>query len=64
MRESLKAATTGRVKTWFVQLSFWKKIIIIFTLNTLVLLILTDAIMLVLFGRIADDIVTISNNEK
>lgn len=44
-----------------MQLSFWKKIIIIFTLNTLVLLILTDAIMLVLFGKISDDIVTISN---
>lgn len=52
------------VKTWFVQLSFWKKIIIIFTLNTLVLLILTDAIMLVLFGKISEDIISISNTEK
>lgn len=49
-----------RIKTWFVQLSFWKKIIIIFTLNTLVLLILTDTIMLVLFGNIANDIISIS----
>ena len=46
------------------QLSFWKKIIIIFTLNTLILLILTDTIMLVLFGKISDDIVAISNSEK
>lgn len=52
------------VRTWFVQLSFWKKIIIIFTLNTLVLLILTDAIMLVLFGKISEDIISISNTEK
>jgi len=51
-----------RLKTWFVQLSFWKKIIIIFTLNTLILLILTDAIMLTLFGKISDDIIHISNN--
>lgn len=51
-----------RLKTWFVQLSFWKKIIIIFTLNTLILLILTDAIMLTLFGKISDDIINISNN--
>ena len=52
------------MRTWFMQLSFWKKIIIIFTLNTLILLILTDAIMLVLFGKISDDIVAISNSEK
>lgn len=47
-----------------MQLSFWKKIIIIFTLNTLILLVLTDAIMLVLFGKISDDIIAISNQEK
>jgi len=49
------------MKSWFVQLSFWKKIIIIFTLNTLVLLILTDAIMLVLFSKISNDIIAVSN---
>lgn len=53
-----------RIQGWFVKLSFWKKIIIIFTLNTLILLILTDAIMLVLFGKISDDIISISNIEK
>lgn len=53
-----------RIKNWFSQLSFWKKIIIIFTLNTFILLILTDAIMLVLFGKISDDIISISNTEK
>lgn len=52
------------VRKWFMQLSFWKKIIIIFTLNTLILLILTDAIMLVLFGKIADDIIATTNSEK
>ena len=52
------------MKGWFVQLSFWKKIIIIFTLNTLILLVLTDAIMLVLFGKISEDIIGISNTEK
>jgi hypothetical protein len=51
-----------KVRTWFMQLSFWKKIIIIFTLNTLILLVLTDAIMLVLFGKISDDIVAISKS--
>jgi hypothetical protein len=61
--EAIKG-TPKKVKNWFVQLSFWKKIIIIFTLNTLILLILTDAIMLVLFGKISDDIVAISNQEK
>lgn len=61
--EAIKVAPK-KVRTWFMQLSFWKKIIIIFTLNTLVLLILTDAIMLVLFGKISDDIVAISNQEK
>ena len=49
---------------WFIQLSFWKKIIIIFTLNTVILLILTDVIMLVLFGKISNDIIATSNSEK
>ena len=61
MEEKLKfPSVPARIKTWFVQLSFWKKIIIIFTLNTLVLLILTDTIMLVLFGNISNDIISIS----
>lgn len=54
----------SQLKTWFVQLSFWKKIIIIFTLNTCILLILTDAIMLTLFGKISNDIIGISDSEK
>jgi hypothetical protein len=52
------------LKAWFVQLSFWKKIIIIFTLNTVILLILTDTIMLVLFQKISNDIIATSNSEK
>ena len=53
-----------KVKTWFAQLSFWKKIIIIFTLNTLILLILTDAIMLALFDKISQDITLTSHTEQ
>lgn len=61
MKEKIKFPSVAtRIKTWFVQLSFWKKIIIIFTLNTLILLILTDTIMLVLFGNISNDIISIS----
>lgn len=59
-----KQSLCSQLRTWFVQLSFWKKIILIFTLNTCILLILTDTIMLVLFGKISDDIVSISNTEK
>jgi len=65
MKETLKKISCfTKLKTWFVQLSFWKKIIIIFTLNTCLLLILTDSIMLVLFGKISNDIIAISNTEK
>jgi hypothetical protein len=62
--ESEKVSCFKRARSWFVQLSFWKKIIIIFTLNTLILLILTDAIMLVLFGKISSGIIETSQSEK
>lgn len=65
MKQTLKKISClSKLKTWFFQLSFWKKIIIIFTLNTCLLLILTDSIMLVLFGKISNDIISISNSEK
>ena len=53
-----------KIKVWFITLSFWKKILIIFTLNAFILLLLTDVIMLTLFGRISDDLVTTTQQEK
>ena len=53
-----------KLKDWFARLSFWKKIIIIFTLNTFVLLVLTDDIELILFQKVTNDVLAVSSAEK
>ena len=50
-------------KQWFIKLGFWKKLILIFAINTLTILIVMNILMEVLFNKVNDNIQSISKDE-
>ncbi len=51
------------MKEWFIKLGFWKKIILIFTINTIIILVIMNVLMEILFGEINTNILSISASE-
>lgn len=49
-------------KIWFVKLGFWKKLILIFTANTIIILIIMNVLMEILFGEVNASISAISTS--
>jgi hypothetical protein len=49
-------------KEWFIKLGFWKKLILIFTINTVVILIVMNVLMGVLFAKVNANMTSISND--
>ena len=56
--------TLSSIHTWFSKLGFWKRLIIIFTINTIIILMVMDALILILFDGVDKDIEQIVNNDK
>ena len=52
----------ARFKDWFIKLGFWKKLILIFTINTVIILIVMNVLMGILFTKVNLNMTSISND--
>ena len=50
-------------KQWFTRLGFWKKIILIFSINTIIILVVMNVLMQILFQEVNTKILAISASE-